>query len=126
MNNTLRKERSSQRLNKKSSPQPQNKDHGKKTTEVVVRIMINGLLSVAALSALFRLVPHHFSQEAKLQEIREEVDTTEERVNRLRENFSDSFGTSQSESVRQNYSPKMEPNQVRVFWQSSTKTPNQN
>lgn len=126
MNKTVKKERLSLRLNKKPSPQPFNHDHGKKTSEVVVRIMINSVLSLTALSGLFRLVPHHFSQEAKLQEIRQEVDTTEERVNRLRQNFSDSFGTSQRESARQNYSPKMEPNQVRVFWQSTTKTNSEN
>ncbi len=119
MNRTLKAERTRPQPKKVSSP-TQDNDHSKKAIKVAVKIAINGILSTAALTALIKLVPYHFSQEAKLREIRLEVSNTEKRVNELRQNFSINFATSETDSQMSNYSPKVEPNQMRVFWQSPT------
>lgn len=109
---------------KKSSPPVWDENHSKKAMVVAVKIAINGILSTAAITALVRLVPYHFSQEAKLEEITVEVRNAEKRVAKLRESFSKNFATSFSDSTMENYSSKVEPNQVRVFWQPSSEKNN--
>jgi uncharacterized membrane protein (DUF106 family) len=84
--------------------------------EIAVKIIVNLVLSGVAISALVKLLPHHFLQQDKLQEVRSEVKETEVRVERLRDNFSRNFDPSQTKKVMQEQSPRIDPNQRRIFW----------
>ncbi|MGK7874958.1 MAG: hypothetical protein AB4426_17155 [Xenococcaceae cyanobacterium] len=82
--------------------------------EITVKLLVNGVLSAAAIIALAKLLPYHLSQQAKLREVRIEVKDTETRVNQLRENFNRNFDPSQTKIVMQEQSPWVDPNQRRV------------
>jgi cell division protein FtsB len=90
--------------------------HKELSTEIKIKILANIVLSVAAIAALVRLLPYQFAQQAKLQEVRQDVQELETRVNRLRDNFSRNFDPSQMRKIMQEQSPFIEPNQRRVFF----------
>ncbi len=85
--------------------------------ETTVKLVVNMVLSAAALAALVQLLPYHLSQQAKLREVRAEVKRTETRVNNLRTDFSRSFDSGQAKSVMQEQSHRVDPNQRQVVLQ---------
>ncbi|MEC4984942.1 MAG: hypothetical protein SAJ37_18810 [Oscillatoria sp. PMC 1068.18] len=89
---------------------------GAVVAEITVKIMVNGVLSAAAIAALLKLVPYNLSQQAKLREVSTEVKRTEERVNDLRARFSYSFDPHQTKNIMQEETGRVQPNQLRVVW----------
>lgn len=85
--------------------------------ETTVKLVVNLVISAAALTGLIQLLPYHLSQQAKLREVRAEVKRTEARVNSLRSDFSRSFDSGQAKSVMQEQSYRVDPNQRQVVWQ---------
>ena len=85
--------------------------------ETTVKLVVNIVLSTAAIAGLVQLLPYHLSQQAKLREVRAEVKRTEARVNSLRSDFSRSFDSGQAKSVMQEQSYRVDPNQRQVVWQ---------
>ena len=86
-------------------------------SETTVKLIVNLVLSAAAIAGLVQLLPYHLSQQAKLREVRAEVKRTEARVNSLRSDFSRSFDSGQAKSVMQEQSYRVDPNQRQVVWQ---------
>jgi uncharacterized BrkB/YihY/UPF0761 family membrane protein len=86
------------------------------TVELAIKLSLSSVLSLAAIASLVRLLPYHFSQQAKLQELRTQVQETEARVMHLREQLSRNFDPQQTKSLMMEYSPRLAPNQSRVFW----------
>jgi len=84
--------------------------------ELAIKLSLSSVLSLAAIASLVRLLPYHFSQQAKLQELRTQVRETEARVIYLREQLSRNFDPQQTMSLMMEYSPRLAPNQSRVFW----------
>ena len=107
--------RFSSRSPRKLGNKNRDRHHKNLATEVTIKLAINGLLSVAAIAAFTKLLPYHFAQQAKLEEVRIELKQTEDRVNKLRENFSTSFDSSDSKIVMRQQSPRVDPNQRRIF-----------
>jgi hypothetical protein len=89
--------------------------HRLMAAELTTKLVVNGLLSAAAIAAFSKLLPYHLAQQAKLEEIRIELRQTEERVDKLRDNFTISFDSYHSKMVMQQQSPKVDPNQRRIF-----------
>ncbi|MBZ8180055.1 MAG: hypothetical protein SAL07_03440 [Oscillatoria sp. PMC 1051.18] len=89
---------------------------GAVVAEITVKILVNGVLSAAAIAALLKLLPYHLSQQAKLREVRTEVKRTEQRVNELRDRFSYSFDPHQTQNIMQEQTGRVQPNQLRVVW----------
>ena len=83
--------------------------------ESTVKLLINGVLSVAAIAALLKLLPYHQSQQTELQEIRAEVKRTQVRVGLLRDDFSRNFDPQQTRTAMKEYSPRVDPKQRRVI-----------
>lgn len=100
---------------RKISNKHQERYHKIIAAETTTKLVVNGLLSVAAITAGLKLFPYHLQQQAKLKEVRTEVEATETRVNHLRENFSTSFDSTHSKIVMQQQSPRVDPNQRRIF-----------
>jgi len=92
--------------------------------ETVAKLAVNIVLSAAAVAGLSQLLPFHLSQQAKLREVRGEVQRAEERVNHLRADFSRSFDSRQAESVMQEQSYLVNPTKRQIVWQGSTKDDN--
>ncbi len=85
------------------------------TLEVSIKLLSQILLSVAAISAIVRLLPYQQVQEAKLEEIRLATEEKEMRVNQLRREFNRNFDPTQSKQVMQEQSPRRDPNQRQIF-----------
>lgn len=84
--------------------------------ETTFKLAVNVTLSVAAASTLMRILPYQLSQQGKLQEIRAEVNVTEGRVNRLRDDFSRHFDPQQTKKIMQEQSNRVDPKQLQVVW----------
>jgi hypothetical protein len=84
--------------------------------EATFKLAVNITLSVAAISTLTRILPYQLSQQEKLQEIRAEVNVTEGRVNRLRDDFSRHFDPQQTKAIMQEQSNRVDPKQLQVVW----------
>lgn len=83
--------------------------------ENTVKLIVNGVLIVGAASALVKLIPYSFSQQAKLHEITTEVKLTENRVDHLQKDFNRYFDPQQSKRIMQEQSNRVEPGQRQVI-----------
>ena len=83
--------------------------------ESAVKLLINGVLSAAAIAALLKLIPYLQSQQSELQEIQAEVERTRVRVGLLRDNFNRNFDPLQTRTAMKEYSPRVDPKQRRVI-----------
>lgn len=84
--------------------------------EIAVKLSVYSILSLAAISGLVRLVPHHQKVQARLAEVEQEVQRTEMRVNRLQAEFNTSFDPNQAQRVMQEQSNRIDPRQRPVIW----------
>ncbi|NEP00921.1 MAG: hypothetical protein F6K58_20110 [Symploca sp. SIO2E9] len=85
--------------------------------ETTLRLVVNMVISTAAIAGLVQLLPYQLSQQSKLQEVRREVKRTEARVNNLRNDFSRSFDPRQAQSVMREQTYRFNPSQRQVVWQ---------
>lgn len=83
--------------------------------ENTVKLFVNGLLIVGTASALVKLLPYSFSQQAKLQEITTEVKLTQNRVDNLQKDFNRNFDPQQAQKIRQEQSNRVAPGQRQVI-----------
>ena len=84
--------------------------------EATVKLGVNLLLATAAVSALAKLIPYHQAQQEKLAQVRAEVEQTEQRVDRVRDNFNRYFDPQQTSSVIQEQTNRIHPNQRQIVW----------
>jgi hypothetical protein len=82
--------------------------------EVTMKLIANSVISVVAIAALFKLLPYQKVQQTKIEEIRLEVETTQTRVDSLRQNFNRYFDPAQAQKVMQEENPRLAPNQRRI------------
>lgn len=83
--------------------------------ETTAKIGVNIVISVAAVTALVRLLPYHWSQQAKLQEVNTELRQVEARVNALNVEFSRNFDPRQAKSIMQEQGYRFDPNQRPIM-----------
>lgn len=84
--------------------------------EITVKIIVNGLLTFVAFTALTKLLPYYQSQQKELAEINLEVRETEVRVKKLREKFERNFDPTLSKKVMERNTHKVDPNQQSIFF----------
>lgn len=89
--------------------------------ETLLKVLVNGVLSAAAIAALSDLLPHLQSNRAKLQEIQVRVKEAEVKVEHLRDKFSKTFDPSQAKSVMQQQSARIDPDRRRVVFNKPTR-----
>ncbi len=83
--------------------------------ETFAKLAVNVTLSIAAVAALVQLLPYHFSTQAKLREIREEVKETQARVNGLQNEFKRAFDPQQAKTMMQQQSPRVDPARRQII-----------
>ena len=88
--------------------------------ETSLKLFFSFVIGMAAVVSVIKLVPYHFSQKAKLKEIRSQVEETERRVEILREQLNRNFDSEQTHILMEEYSPNIAPNRSRVFWEEET------
>lgn len=84
--------------------------------EISIKIIINGLLTYVAFTALTKLLPYQKLQQQKLAEIHHEVKETEARVAKIREKFTHNFDPTQTKKIMEKNSHKIDPNVSRIIF----------
>ena len=84
--------------------------------EITTKLLTNILISACVTSALLKLLPHYQSIQEKLQVIESEIETTTERLNNEKENFSRYFDPSQAKTIMQEQSNQVDSNQIPIIW----------
>lgn len=95
---------------------PRQPKYRARAIETGAKLGVNVILAIAAGTALVRLLPYGFAQQAKLQEIHTEVSIVKERVDRLQTDFSRNFDPQQSKAVMQEQSSRVDPQQKQVIF----------
>jgi hypothetical protein len=85
------------------------------TAEITLKLILSWIVTIAALASAIKLLPYHFSGQAKLKEIRTQVAETEVRVFQLREQLNHNFDPQQSTNLMERYSSSLAPNRSRIF-----------
>lgn len=97
-----------------------------KSYETLATILVNIILSVAAIASLIKLIPEQSVQASRLNDLNTEVAAREKTVNCLREQFSQSFdlGNSQTASLRDKGLIKSTQRPIRIINDPNTKALN--
>ena len=85
-----------------------------KATESIIVIAVNIALSVAAITAITKLLPYQSSQKDRLDEITTEVNSTEQRVNGLREKLPQALNSGKSQEIFLRKQGWIKNNQVTI------------
>ena len=86
------------------------------TAEISLKLILSWAIAISAIASLFRLLPYHLTQRAKLKELRIQVEETDARVTKLREQLNHNFDPQQTQSLMEQYSTLTSPNQSRIYW----------
>jgi len=87
--------------------------------EVGVKLAVNLVLAIAAVSALVKLIPYNLIQQAKLRELTTEVAAVEGRVEQIQTDFNRHFDPRQATSVMQEQTSRIQPRQRPIVWVNS-------
>jgi outer membrane murein-binding lipoprotein Lpp len=87
-----------------------------------MRLGVNLVLGIVAISALVRLLPYNLAQQQRLNEIRSEVAKLDQQVDQLRAEFNRHFDPQQTMHVMQEQSARVNPNQRQIIWLSPSST----
>lgn len=85
------------------------------TLEVTAKILVNTVLATAAIAAIAKLGSNYQVQRLRLEEIQQEVEQTEARVNELNREYSRHFDPYQREILMQEQTNQIKPNQRHVI-----------
>lgn len=85
-------------------------------TEISLKLILSWVIALSAIASLCRLLPYHFSQKAKLEELKIQVQETDARVTKLRKQLNHNFDPHQTKSLMEQYSSLTAPNQSRIYW----------
>lgn len=86
--------------------------------ETAAKITVNAVLSIAAIGALFQLLPYRSSQEIKLQELQAAVKSTGSRVQQVQSKFSYYFDPSQARESMQELTGRIDPQRRQIVWKA--------
>ena len=86
------------------------------TAEINLKLILSWAIAIGAIASFFRLLPYHLTQQAKLKELRTQVQETDARVTKLREQLNHNFDPQQTQSLMEQYSTLTKPNQSRIYW----------
>jgi len=92
------------------------------TAEISLKLIFSWAIAISAIASLFRLLPYHLTQQAKLKELRIQVQETDARVTKLREQLNHNFDPQQTQSLMEQYSTLTTPNQSRIYWLDEKKS----
>lgn len=107
-----RSPRVSRRGSPQSNPRALHRNHHRAIAiETSIKLTVNLVISGAAITALTQLLPYSIAQQAKLQEVRSEVETTQRRVSQLKSEFNRYFDPHQAKSIMQEETNRTDPNQ---------------
>lgn len=83
---------------------------------------MNLLLMGTAVVTLAHLVPHQFSQQAKLQELRQEKSQVAQNLQTLKQDYIRGQSPAEAKRIAEDQGNLMQPNRMQVFWLKSEKS----
>ena len=83
--------------------------------ESSLKLFFGLFVSLLTTISLCKLLPYHFSQSAKLTELRAQVEETEYRVNIKRQQLQKNFDSEKMETLMEEHSSRIGKDRVRVF-----------
>lgn len=86
------------------------------TTEIWLKLILSWAIALGAIASVFRLLPYHLTQQAKLKELQIQVQETDARVGKLREQLNYNFDPQRTQNLMEQYSSLTSPNQSRIYW----------
>lgn len=84
--------------------------------ESSVKLTINVLLAVIAITTIAKLIPYHQARQARLSTLQASVAQAEETNAKLRSQFNRNFDPAQTSQIMQEQSGRGYPNQKKVIW----------
>jgi hypothetical protein len=84
--------------------------------EISLKLILSWAIAIGAIASFCRLLPYHLTQQAKLKELRIQVQETDARVTKLKEQLNHNFDPQQTQSLMEQYSTLTTPNQSRIYW----------
>jgi cell division protein FtsB len=84
--------------------------------ESIGKIAVSVAVCSVSIATLANIVPARMGQQEKLQELQSEVTMTEERVAKLKTEFSRSFDPAQVSAIAQEQTHFADPNRTPVVW----------
>ena len=85
------------------------------TLEVTAKILVNTVLATAAIAAIAKLNSNYQTQRLRLEEVQQEVEQTQARVDELNRQHSRHFDPYQREILMQKQTNQIKPNQRHVI-----------
>jgi hypothetical protein len=86
------------------------------TAEISLKLVLSWAIAIGAIASFFRLLPYHLTQRAKLKELHIQVQETDTRVTKLREQLNHNFDPQQTQSLMEQYSTLTTPDRSRIYW----------
>lgn len=108
------------RVARKAKSQSQSHPYQAIAFETTLKLTVNVVLSVAAITALVKLLPYHASQEGKIQELDAALKSTNGRVQNVQTRFQNFFDPYQARENMQELTDRIDPNRRRIIWKTPT------
>ena len=86
------------------------------TAEIWLKLILSWAIALGAIASVFRLLPYHLTQQAKLKELQIQVQETDARVVKLRKQLNYNFDPQRTQNLMEQYSSLTSPNQSRIYW----------
>lgn len=87
-----------------------------KAIETGLKLTVNISITVLALLSIKQLLPYYFTQQAKLAEIEAEIAKIQPRVEKLEEDFGNTFDPKLTRKVIEKNTYKVDPNLSPIFF----------
>ena len=104
------------------NPRKRSNPHRGMTTEISLKLLLSWVIALSAIASLFRLLPYHFTQKAKLKELQIQVQETDARVSKLREQLNYNFDPQKTQILTEQYSTLTSPDRSRIYWLDDSQT----
>ncbi|MGL5939890.1 MAG: hypothetical protein ACRC2S_05820 [Waterburya sp.] len=97
-------------------PRQRHKPYRGIVAEMSLKLILSWVIAIGAIASVFKLLPYHLSQQSKLKELRFQVQETNARVDKLRDELNHNFDPQQTQNLKEQYSSLTSPNQSRIYW----------
>lgn len=97
-------------------PRHSQKLHQAIAREISFKLILSWIIALGAIASIFKLLPYHLSQKSKLKELEIQVQETDARVSKLRDELNRNFDPQQTQNLIKQYSTLTNANQSRIYW----------
>jgi cell division protein FtsB len=97
-------------------PRHRHKPYRGIVAEMSLKLILSWIIAIGAIASVSKLLPYHLSQQSKLKELKFQVQETNARVDKLRDELNHNFDPQQTQNLMEQYSSLTSPNQSRIYW----------